>query len=241
MRRHSLPRAAGRAHGRCQEKRLDREKARERRDWRDPWRPVVGRTGRDQARSVRVGVQCLAMGGSTKAAPKRSDARPRTCDQRAASKRPAGLRAAGPRLPRSRGLCAAAVCAQSRYCGLAGRVLGGERALLGVWASGAQRRARATQPARGVADPSRPQAERAWRVLGVRARAFVSLRQPGPFSARYPAGVAPACGFYFNAFPGIPPPDEHSDFSDGHFLCQMSEPFAPYFLPHFSQRRTYVY
>ena len=128
----SLPRTAGRAHGRCQGKQMERAMARKRRDWRDPWRPVVGRTGRDQARSVRVDVLCLAMGGSTKAAPKRSDARPRTSDQRAASKRPAGLRAAGPRLPRSRGLCAATVCAQSRYCGLAGRTLGGERALLGT-------------------------------------------------------------------------------------------------------------
>ena len=48
----SLPRTAGRAHGRCQGKQMERAMARKRRDWRDPWRPVVGRTGRDQARSV---------------------------------------------------------------------------------------------------------------------------------------------------------------------------------------------
>jgi hypothetical protein len=37
-------------------------KARKRRAWRDPWRPVVGRTGRAQARSDRVGFLCLARG-----------------------------------------------------------------------------------------------------------------------------------------------------------------------------------
>ena len=129
----SLPRTAGRAHGRCQGKQMERAMARKRRDWRDPWRPVVGRTGRDQARSVRVGVQCLSLGVSTKPRGRALANRgARNCDRRAASKRPAGLRAAGPRLPRSRGLCAATVCAQSRYCGLAGRTLGGERALLGT-------------------------------------------------------------------------------------------------------------
>ena len=177
MRRHSLPRAAGRAHGRCQVNHLDREKARKRRDWRDPWRPVVGRTGRDQARSVRVGVLCLALGVSTKPRGRALANRgARSCDRRAASKRPAGLRAAGPRLPRSRGLCAATVCAQSRYCGLAGRTLGGERALLGTGLaerSGGRGRHNWRDAWRAVVgrmrrdrggDPCRPQAERAWRV-----------------------------------------------------------------------------
>ena len=178
MRRHSLPRAAGRVHGWCQGKQMERATARKRRDWRDPWRPVVGRTGRDQARSVRVGVLCLAVGVSTKPRGRALANRgARSCDRRAASKRPAGLRAAGPRLPRSRGLCAATVCAQSRYCGLADRPLGGERALAGYWASersgGRGRRNRrdawlavvGSTRRDGGGDTCRPQAERAWQVL----------------------------------------------------------------------------
>ena len=82
------------------ESKWEREKARKRRAWRDPWRAVVGRTGRDQARSVRVGVQCLAVGVSTKPRGRALANRgARNCDRRAASKWTLGLRAAMPRLP----------------------------------------------------------------------------------------------------------------------------------------------
>ena len=66
MRRHSLPRVCGRAHGRCLGKQMEREKARKRRDWRDPWQAVVGSMRRDHARSVRVGCVGNAVGDSTK-------------------------------------------------------------------------------------------------------------------------------------------------------------------------------
>ena len=149
----------GGARGRCLGKRMFSAKARERRDWRDPWRPVVGRTGRAQARSVRVGSLCLDSGVSTKPRGRALANRgARNCDRRAASKWTAGLRAAGPRLPRIRGLCAAAVSAADPRSGRSRPRHLEAAGLVGYWASGAQRRARATQPARRVAGRSRPHA-----------------------------------------------------------------------------------